>query len=117
MACRVGGVQHGEVSDRPPLITDAAPSLAEEQAGRRRTYVVIMLVHLVGFAVSYPLYLWQPWAGAAMVLCTGLLPWVAVVIANAPRRTQRRERSAVSRTVPLALRGSSSTGSTRSGTL
>jgi hypothetical protein len=104
MACRVGGVQHGEVSDRPPLITDAAPSLAEEQAGRRRTYVVIMLVHLVGFAVSYPLYLWQPWAGAAMVLLTGLLPWVAVVIANAPRRAQRREPSAVSRTLPASGR-------------
>jgi hypothetical protein len=104
MACRVGGVQHGEVSDQPPLITDAAPSFAQEQAERRRTYVVIMLVHLVGFAVSYPLYLWQPWAGAAMVLLTGLLPWVAVVIANAPRPAQRRERSAVSRTLPASGR-------------
>jgi protein-S-isoprenylcysteine O-methyltransferase Ste14 len=76
---------------RPTLITDAAPSFADEQARRRRTYVVIMLVHLVGFAVSYPLYLWQPWAGAVMVLLTGLLPWVAVIVANgAPRRLTRR---------------------------
>lgn len=77
--------------EQPPLITDAAPSFGEEQAHRRRTYVVIMLVHLVGFAASYPLYLWRPWAGAVMVLLTGLLPWVAVIIANgAPRRTRRR---------------------------
>lgn len=74
-------------------ITDAAPSFDEEQGHRRRVYVVIMLVHLVGFAASYPLYLWRPWAGAALVLATGLLPWVAVVVANGPpRRSRRRAR-------------------------
>src|SRR5436190_14649711 len=60
-------VGRSTMSRQPPLITDAAPSFDEEQARRRRTYVVIMFVHLVGFAVSYPLYLWQPWAGAVMV--------------------------------------------------
>jgi hypothetical protein len=75
------------MSEHPPLITDAAPSFDEEQAHRRHVYVAIMLVHLVGFAVSYPLYLWHPWAGAVMVLLTGFLPWAAVIIANgAPRR-------------------------------
>lgn len=79
------------MSRQLPLITDAAPSFDEEQARRRRTYVVIMLVHLVGFAASYPLYLWQPWAGAVMVLLTGLLPWVAVIVANgSPVRRRRR---------------------------
>lgn len=73
--------------DRPVTVTDAAPSLHDEQTHRRRVYVAIMVVHLVGFAGSYPLYLWRPWAGAVMVLATGLLPWAAVVIANgAPRR-------------------------------
>ncbi len=82
------------MSDRVQTVTDAAPSFDEEQRHRRRVYVAIMVVHLVGFAVSYPLYLWQPWAGAAMVLATGLLPWVAVIVANgAPRRrTAMRER-------------------------
>ena len=82
------------MSPRPQSITDAAPSFAEEQARRRHVYVAIMLVHLVGFAGSYPLYLWQPWAGAAMVLATGLLPWVAVIVANAAprRRPASRER-------------------------
>ena len=75
-------------------VTDAAPSFRDEQAHRRHVYVAIMVVHLVGFAVSYPLYLWEPWAGSAMVLATGLLPWAAVIIANgAPRRrAAARER-------------------------
>lgn len=70
--------------DQPEVITDAAPSFDEEQAHRRRTYLVIMIVHIVGFALSYPLYLWQPWAGAVTVVATGALPWVAVLLANAP---------------------------------
>jgi Protein of unknown function (DUF3099) len=58
---------------------------------------VIMVVHLVGFAVSYPLYLWQPWAGAVMVLLTGLLPWVAVIIANgSPRKVRPSVRDGAS---------------------
>ena len=84
----------------PVTVTDAAPSLRDEQAHRRRVYVAIMVVHLVGFAGSYPLYLWQPWAGAVMVLATGLLPWAAVIIANgAPRR-----RAATRETVNLPAR-------------
>ena len=75
------------MSRKPPLITDAAPSPAQELAHRRRTYTILMVVHLIGFAASYPLYLWQPWAGVAMVALTGLPPWAAVLLANGgPRR-------------------------------
>ena len=70
----------------PPVITDAAPSLDEEQAHRRRTYVILMVVHLVGFAASYPLYLWTPVAGVVAVVLTGVLPWIAVLLANAASR-------------------------------
>lgn len=81
------------MSEQPPLITDAAPSPAAEQAHRRRTYTILMVIHLVGFAASYPLYLWHPWAGAVAVAATGLLPWAAVILANgAPRRDGRRPR-------------------------
>ena len=69
--------------EKPVLITDAAPSLDDDLARRRRTYLRIMVVHLVGFGLSYPLYLWQWWAGALAVLLTGGLPWVAVVLATA----------------------------------
>lgn len=75
----------------PPLITDARPSAVEEQSRRRRTYSIIMGIHIVGFAASYPCYLWHPWAGAALIGVTGLLPWVGVILANdAPRRDQHR---------------------------
>ncbi|HEV7449952.1 MAG TPA: DUF3099 domain-containing protein [Pseudonocardiaceae bacterium] len=70
------------MSVQPPLITDAAPSFDEQQAHRRRTYSILMVVHIVGFALSYPLYLWQPWAGVAAIALTGVLPWVAVLLAN-----------------------------------
>jgi hypothetical protein len=49
-----------------------------------------MTVHIVGFALSYPLYLWQPWAGVVAVVFSGVLPWVAVLVANdAPHRADR----------------------------
>ena len=74
------------MSVQPPLITDAAPSFDAQQAHRRRTYSVLMAVHIIGFALSYPLYLWQPWVGVVAVALTGVLPWVAVLGANdAPR--------------------------------
>jgi DUF3099 family protein len=41
-----------------------------------------MVVHIVGFALAYLLYLWQPWAGVVAVTLTGVLPWVAVLLAN-----------------------------------
>lgn len=73
------------MSVQPLLITDAAPSFDEEQAHRRRTYAILMTVHIVGFALSYPLYLWQPLAGVLAVLLSGVLPWVAVLLANDAR--------------------------------
>jgi Protein of unknown function (DUF3099) len=78
------------LSVQPFLITDAAPSFGEDQAHRRHTYAVLMTVHIVGFALSYPLYLWQPWAGVVAVVLNSVLPWVAVLVANdAPHRADR----------------------------
>jgi hypothetical protein len=80
------------MSTTPPVITDAAPSFHDEQARRRRTYVILMVVHIVGFAASYPLYLWTPVAGVVAVVLTGVLPWVAVLLANdAGRRGGSRQ--------------------------
>ena len=81
---------------QPPLITDASPSADEQLSRRRRTYSIIMGVHIVGFAASYPCYLVRPWAGVALIGVTGLLPWVGVILANdAPRRGSRSSRTAV----------------------
>jgi Protein of unknown function (DUF3099) len=89
------------VDDEPILITDAALSQEDDIARRRRVYVRIMVVHIVGFALSYPLYLWQPWAGVLVVLLTGLLPWIAVIMANDSTRRDSRRRAAT----PAAARG------------
>ncbi|HZA18638.1 MAG TPA: DUF3099 domain-containing protein [Pseudonocardiaceae bacterium] len=78
----VGGSWKAYVSVRSLLITDAALSFDEQQAHRRRTYSILMVVHIVGFALSYPLFLWQPWAGVVAVALTGVLPWAAVLLAN-----------------------------------
>lgn len=78
--------------EKPVLITDAAPSHDDDQAHRRRVYTTLMVVHLVGFGLSYPLYLWQWWAGVVAVLLTGLLPWVAVLLANDTTRRAGRRR-------------------------
>ena len=92
------------------VITDAAPSFADDQARRRRVYVILMLVHIVGFALSYPLYLWVWWAGVTAVVLTGVLPWVSVILANdAPRRFRGRRAQG-----PPGLSRAPATGSRRS---
>ncbi|MGH3687406.1 MAG: DUF3099 domain-containing protein [Pseudonocardiaceae bacterium] len=82
------------MSVQPLLITDAALSFDEQQAHRRRTYSILMVVHIVGFALSYSLYLWQPWVGVVAIALTGVMPWVAVLLANAPPRRAVRSRRA-----------------------
>jgi Protein of unknown function (DUF3099) len=71
---------------RPVVITDAAPSPADEQRRRRRTYTIIMVVHIVGFALAGLLYDRAWWLGLAMLIATTPLPWIAVVLANTPSR-------------------------------
>lgn len=69
------------------MITDAAPSFEDEQRRRKRTYAVLMVVHLVGFTAAGLLA--HYWVLALIIIAiTGVLPWVAVVIANDRSREQ-----------------------------
>ena len=77
---------------RPVVITDAAPSPADDQRRRRRTYTIIMVVHIVGFALAGLLFYQAWWLGLAMLIATTPLPWIAVVLANAPSRPTRASR-------------------------
>lgn len=86
----VGRRGHG--SGPVALITDAAPSLEDEQRGRRRRYTILMAIHLVGFALSGVLYYQAWWLGLVLIILTTPLPWVAVVLANSPSRRARRAR-------------------------
>lgn len=94
-------------------ISDAQPSFDETQRARKRTYAILMLIHVTGFALAGALaHIW--WLALGIVALTGPLPWVAVVIANdrPPRRTPRpaqrvprRAHVAISGVAPRELYG------------
>ena len=80
---------HRHHRDEPVVqsVTSVPESLAEEQAGRIRRYLVTMGVRTVCFVLAAvtatkgaPAWLWGSFAVAAI-----LLPYVAVVLANAVR--------------------------------
>lgn len=65
----------------PVLITEAAPSLAEQHAARKRRYLITMVVRgvsLVLAAVFYQIL----WLALVFAVLGTVLPWVAVVMAN-----------------------------------
>ncbi|MFC5994802.1 DUF3099 domain-containing protein [Pseudonocardia hispaniensis] len=74
---------------RAPVITDAPMSPAEERRHRERVYAALMAVHLLGLLIGAVLYFQAPWAGLAILIVTGPLPWVAVVLANERSRRRR----------------------------
>jgi predicted tellurium resistance membrane protein TerC len=68
----------------PISITSAGPSLSEDQTGRARRYFISMMIRTVCFILTVILptpYRWVALAGAL------LLPYVAVIVANAGRET------------------------------
>jgi len=72
------------------LITNAAPSFSTEQHQRSRRYMILMAIHLVSFALAGILYYYAWWLGLVLLVISTPLPWVAVVLANAPSRPLRR---------------------------
>lgn len=98
---------------RPVSISDAQPSFDETQRARKRTYAILMVIHVTGFALAGALaHIW--WLALGIVAVTGLLPWVAVVIANdrpprstrrPARRVPRRAHVAITSTTPRELYG------------
>ncbi len=63
-------------------VTTAPANLKEEQAGRLRRYLVMMSIRLVCFVGCVVVEGWLRWV--CLVLAV-VLPYVAVVIANAAR--------------------------------
>lgn len=87
----------------PVTITDAAPSFDDEQRRRKRVYAVLMVVHLVGFAAAGLLA--HYWILALIIVAvTGVLPWVAVVIAN-DRSRERQPQHRIGRVRRALERG------------
>jgi Flp pilus assembly protein TadB len=88
-------------ADDPVLVTTARRSPREEQRERERRYLITMAVRVVCFILAIVLFgIGLPWVAAFAVAGSLILPWVAVVAANAgPRPTveypalyQRRTR-------------------------
>ncbi|MDA3649577.1 DUF3099 domain-containing protein [Saccharopolyspora indica] len=80
--------------DSPVLITEAQPSLDDQQALRRRKYAIMMASRvpcLVLAAVVFQMwpYLW--WLSLVILAISIPLPWMAVLIAN-DRPVRRSEK-------------------------
>jgi hypothetical protein len=76
-------------ADEPVLITTAPTSPAQERRDRERRYLITMGLRLVCFILAIVLFgVGLRWLAAFAVAGSLILPWVAVVAANAgPKRT------------------------------
>lgn len=77
----------------PILITEAAPSHAEEFAHRRRKYAIIMAARIPCLVLAGVFYeTW--WLALGFVVLSVPLPWVAVLVANdrPPRKAEHVNR-------------------------
>jgi Flp pilus assembly protein TadB len=79
----VASSQQSARSRRPEsvLITEAAPSLAEQHAARKRRYVLTMVVRLVSVVLAAACYQIL-WLAIIFAVLGTVLPWVAVMMAN-----------------------------------
>ncbi|SEO39185.1 DUF3099 domain-containing protein [Trujillonella endophytica] len=65
----------------PVLITEAAPSLTEQHAARKRRYVLTMGVRLISVVLAAAFYQ-TLWLAIFFAVVGTVLPWIAVVMAN-----------------------------------
>ena len=65
----------------PVLITEAAPSLAEQHAARKRRYVITMAVRGVSLVLAAVFYQ-TLWLAIIFAALGTVLPWIAVMMAN-----------------------------------
>lgn len=70
-----------ESNDTPVLITEAALSNDDQQAQRKRKYLIMMLLRIPFLLLAVAFY--QTWYLAVLFILLSIpLPWVAVLIAN-----------------------------------
>ncbi len=86
-----------------PAITSAPASLADDQRRRQRRYLVQMGVRVVCFIAA--IFVWRhvPLAvGITLVAAAAVLPYIAVLGANAGRERQEYDADPVTRDLPPA---------------
>jgi Flp pilus assembly protein TadB len=88
--------------NEPILVTTAPISPGDERRGRERRYLITMAVRLVAFIVAVVFA--TGWIRVIAVILALVLPWVAVVMANAgPTRGAQETPSLYSRKPPGEL--------------
>lgn len=88
--------------DEVVLVTTAAPSLQEERRSRERRYLITMGIRVVAFIVA--IVVARGWVRVIAVALALVLPWIAVVLANAgPRRTGPEAPSLYSKRPPREI--------------
>jgi hypothetical protein len=78
--------------DNVVLVTTAAPNPGDERRARERRYLITMGVRVVAFVAAIFLAQRSWWLAAIAITLSLVLPWVAVIAANAPKRTARDRR-------------------------
>ncbi|WP_251151438.1 DUF3099 domain-containing protein [Cellulosimicrobium sp. Marseille-Q4280] len=75
----------GRPSEPVPSITAAPQPLAEDQARRTRRYLVQMGIRIVCFVAAIAVWNTLPWLTLILAVAAVVLPYVAVLGANAGR--------------------------------
>jgi hypothetical protein len=86
-------VESHERDDTPVLITEAAKSLDDQLAERKRRYIFTMLMRVPFFLAAYLFH--DPWWLPVIIVVVSIpLPWVAVLMANdrPPRKSEKVNR-------------------------
>ncbi|HEX3708216.1 MAG TPA: DUF3099 domain-containing protein [Mycobacteriales bacterium] len=81
---------HSRRDDDPILVTTAGQSPIDERRSRERRYLITMGVRVVAFIVA--IVVARGWIRVIAVALALILPWVAVVAANAPARSRRDQQ-------------------------
>ena len=66
----------------PVLITEAAPSQADQHAARKRRYSITMAIRCVSLIIAAFTAQYSLWGMALFAFLGTVLPWIAVVMAN-----------------------------------
>lgn len=89
MLTEVLGVKGSERTNTPVLITEAAPSYDDQQAARKRKYIIMMLLRIPCLILA-GVFVQTLWLAMIFALMSIPLPWIAVLIANdrPPRKSE-----------------------------
>jgi uncharacterized membrane protein YdbT with pleckstrin-like domain len=74
--------------DEPFVVTTASQSPVDERRRRERRYLITMGVRVIAFVAAIFLVRWSWWLAAIAIALSLLLPWFAVIAANAPTRSR-----------------------------